>query len=215
MDPLRRPSRAAVVAACLSLAAVSVTLALTAGAAGSTPPSSYKVQVDSVGCVETSSAPGHVAHGYCIYLLTDGRRFKCPVSFANHPQTPGSLVRSGACHRLRPLPIPAGWKRVFARLDAVQSCLERHGVTANGGPYLEGPRPRKTPIGELILSEARPTAFVGFYTNTRVARRAEPGVIKAVARTGGEVERRGSVTVAWLKPPSPQLRATTQACAFS
>jgi hypothetical protein len=173
-----------------------------------------RVEIDSIGCIETS-APGHPAHGSCTYVLTDGRRFKCPLRFSNHRQTPASLQRARACRRLSSIKIPASWRRVFARLYAVQACLTRHHITANGGPTLDALSPRRTPIGELITSTTRPTAFIAFYTTARVAKRAETGVRKNARQFGGRVERRGAVTIVWTQPPSASLGTTTEACAFS
>jgi hypothetical protein len=194
----------------LSAIAIGGAIALSSGSA---PAASSHLQIDSVSCLETS-APGHPAHGACTYLLTDGRRFKCPLRFSERRQTPTSLERARACRPLRPFHIPAAWKPVFTHLYAVQACLARKGVSTSGGPFLEGPRPRTRPIGELI-TKTRPTAFIAFYTTARVAKRAEPQVLASARRIGGRVQRRGAVTVLWTKPPAARQRATAEACAFA
>jgi hypothetical protein len=182
--------------------------AATSGAAAPPP----RLQIDSVGCSQGVS--GHRHFGSCTYLFTDGRRFGCPLSFGHRIQTPATIEGAKPCHPLRPLHIPRAWQRVFNRLYSVQACLAGHGIRTSGGPVLEGPRDRRTPIGELIMVRAHATAFIAFYTSARVARRAEPKVIRNVGRTGGVVHRRGLVTVAWTKPPSPGLRASTESCTF-
>jgi hypothetical protein len=200
-----------IVAVLVSLAVVGSGLAVAEGASG---PGTSRLQIDSVGCTETAALGSRHVQGSCTYVFTDGRRFRCPLSFSNHRQTPGAIERASACEPLTPIRIPPAWQRVFTRLYSVQACLARHGIAAHGGPYLDGPRPRKTPIGELVSFNTSPTAFIAFYTSARVARRAEPLVIMNVQRTGGEAERRGLVTVAWTKPPSPSLRAAIDGCAF-
>ncbi len=100
----------------------------------------------------------------------------------------------------------------------MQTCLARHGISAQGGPYF-GPnlavRPHPmTPIGELVLTSVPPPPLIAFYVDAHAARRAEPGVIRNIRRTGGEVERQGLVTIAWVKPPSQRLRVAVHACTF-
>jgi hypothetical protein len=186
---------------------VGVTAAVSGAAA---PPS--KLQIDSVGC--TAGVNGRTHFSSCTYLLTDGSRFRCPYSFSKHHETPATIQHAKACRPLRPIFVPRPWRRVFDRLYRVRACLARHGITAIGGPFLEGPRPRKTPIGELILFNTKPTAFIAFYTSARAAQEAEPKVIRNARRSGGVVHRRGLVTVVWIKPPPAQLRAATEICAF-
>jgi hypothetical protein len=209
-----QPRRAIALAVLAALALGGAGLAVASGAAASRAVPA-RLQVDSVGCTETVAPGGQHRTGSCTYVLTDGRRFRCPLSFSNHNQTPRSLERAPACKRLRPIFIPRAWRRVFARMYAVQACLARRGITANGGPFFEPHRPHDTPIGELIVFRGRgPTGFIAFYTSARVARRAEPRVIRTMQRIGGQVERTGSVTVVWLQPPPAQLHAVTEACAF-
>jgi len=206
----RRQVALATAGVCVGLGAGAAVLALSASAAGSGPPSPLPIQVDSVYC-NGSGGAGQAAHGSCIFVLTDGRRFECPLRFGNAQQTLASLERAPACRRLTPLRIPAAWKAVLRRLYAVQACLKHHGIRTNGGPALTRSEPKRTPIGELDLA-TKPMAIIGFYTSAQVARRAEPRVQTRVAQSGGSVERHGAVSVVWISPPSSGLDATVSGC---
>jgi hypothetical protein len=208
--------RAAAAAFGLGLAALGVMLVLGASASGSTQPSSPRVQLDSTECVESGSS-GSALRGHCTFVLTDGRRFECPVRFSQHLQTPASLERAKACHPLTPIRIPASWQPVLRRLDRVEACLDRDGLTVRGGPFFNA-NPKRVPIGELVLLGAKPpalSAFIAFYTSARVARRAVPAIRKRLEGTAGSLRRDGSVTVIWATPPAAAMTATTYGCAFS
>lgn len=196
---------------CLGLAGLGLALGLSASASGSTP--APRVQVDSVYC-NGSGVRGQATHGSCTYLLTDGRRFLCPLSFSNRPQTPASLTRATACRPLSPIRIPASWKPALKRLDRVEACLTHHGVRARGGPALTNSDPTRGPIGELD-AETKPAALIAFYTSVTVARGAEARVISAVRRVGGSAQRRGAVTIAWMGSPSAQIAGAVDSCAFA
>jgi len=198
------------VAVLAGIALAGAGVAVGTAATGHPPP---KLQIDSVGCTESAAPGGHHVHGSCTYTLTDGRRFRCPLSFSNRHQTPASVQNAKQCHALKPIRIPPSWQRVFTHMYAVQTCLSRRGIRASGGPYFAG-NPRKTPIGELVASNRGTAAFIAFYIDAATARRAEPAVLENVRRGGGAVERRGSVTVAWTSRPSRRLRAPIDGCAF-
>jgi hypothetical protein len=198
------------VAFCLISGGAAARLALSGSASGSPRSSPPHLQVDSVYCNE-SGGPGQTRHGSCIFTLTDGRRFECPLRFGTGHPTPASLMRAKACHALSPLRIPAAWKRVFERLYAVQACLTRHGIRVNGGPALGSGDPKRTPLGELDVA-SKPMAIIAFYTSARVARRAEPKILSRIQHTGGSVQRHGAVSVVWTSPPSSQLDSTVTNC---
>jgi len=160
-----------------------------------------------------NGAGGRAPRGHCVYTLTDGRRFQCPLRFGNHPQTPASLEQAKACHRLAAIRIPATWKPALDRLARVEACLTRHRVTVRGGPDFTD-NPKRTPIGELLMSGTGPTALIGFYMNAGVARRAVPGIRRHLEGSGGSLRREGAVTVAWLGPPAPATARTAYGCAF-
>lgn len=199
-------------ALCLGLGGAGAGLALSASASGSTRPSPPGVQVDSTGCME-NGAGGRVLRGSCTYVLTDGQRLKCPLRFTHHLQTPASLERAKACRRLTPIRIPASWKPALKRLDGVEDCLARQGVTARGGPYFSADPPR-IPIGELDVATT-PMAIIAFYTDARAAQSAEPMVQSRVQRTGGSVQRHAAVSVVWMSRPSTRLTGAMDSCAFA
>jgi hypothetical protein len=60
----------------------------------------------------------------------------------------------------------------------------------------------------------RVTAFVGLYADLRRARRYEPEVRAGIEAVGGAAERRGTVTIAWVRPPGPRLRRTVRRCVY-
>jgi hypothetical protein len=156
----------------------------------------------------------HVS-SYCVYVLSDGRRFRCPPAFARAAQTVNSLERATACSRLSPIAIPASWRRVFVQIGKVRSCLTSRGLRVTGGPSLGTPRNGPdTPIGELIVINGNAPTCIGFYESSRVAQQYEPTAIKNMKRLGGQLARRAAVIVLWTRPPKAQLGAITEACAF-
>ena len=60
----------------------------------------------------------------------------------------------------------------------------------------------------------RVTSLVGLYEDLARARRYEPDVRANVEAVGGVAERRGTVTIAWVRPPGPKLRRTVRRCVF-
>jgi hypothetical protein len=78
-----------------------------------------------------------------------------------------------------------------------------------GGPVLPQ-QGQNTPDGELITNGA----FIAFYTDQRKAERLEPEVRQNARRFGGEVVRKGAVTVLWIRPPASALHNAVSGCAF-
>ena len=62
-----------------------------------------------------------------------------------------------------------------------------------------------------MLATVQPHAF---YLDPAKAKRFEPHLARDAQNFGGQVERRGAVTVVWTRPPTGDLRNSVQACAF-
>lgn len=185
------------------------------GSAGRT--GAMVAQVSSASCSEgASSSRGGKSHtfSYCVFVLSDGRRFRCPPAFGIGRPTPGVSVleHTKACTPLTPLTISASTHAVFARIAKTHSCLSKRGLRVIGGPVFPSQGPN-TPDGELIVGEAAGT-FIAFYDNARKARRLEPQIRQNVKRFGGKVKRLGAVTVLWVHPPSSAQRNSVETCAF-
>jgi len=114
------------------------------------------------------------------------------------------------------LVIPAAVRAVTAAIATARRCLTAAGLHAVGGPVIPPNPPGSTsPDGEVLVSAGPIPVFVAFYTDTGKARRLEGEVTRNAARIGGQVERRGAVTVLWTRPPGTKLRQTVEACAFA
>ncbi len=71
-----------------------------------------------------------------------------------------------------------------------------------------------SPDGELIVGSAKAGAFIAFYTDAGRAAQLEPEV-RRNGHAGGKLERRGAVTVLWLRRPAQRLRHAVLTCAFT
>jgi hypothetical protein len=111
---------------------------------------------------------------------------------------------------LRSLVISSATRAVIAAVAKVRACLAAKGLHALGGAELP-PGGSSSPDGELIVSGA----FIAFYTDAAKARRLEPSVVRNAGRGGWQVERRGDVTVLWIRPPSTARRQALETCAFA
>jgi hypothetical protein len=104
---------------------------------------------------------------------------------------------------------PAASASVIKAIARAQACLTSHGLEVKGGPVPPAGHAPGGPQGELVVSDA----LIGFYADPRSARRAEPEVLRNAGHFGGKPERRGAVTVLWIRPPPNDLRAKVLACA--
>jgi hypothetical protein len=155
--------------------------------------------------------------GSCTFLLSDGRRFRCPSSFGIGPPNDGLIEHSKACVQLASLVIPASLRATGARLLKVRNYLNARGLNAVGGLVFEAARPiglhfhvgtSYNPAGELDTSDA----LIGFYVDPSQAQRAETPVQANVRRSGATLVRDGDETVVWMIKPSQSVRATVQSC---
>lgn len=164
------------------------------------------------GSCATGEANGKVLKALCVFTLADGRRFSCPQRFPWTVQTAGSLERATACWAIAPLHLSAAVRRVTAAIESAQACLASHKVQAIGNavlPPLAGPN---SPDGELIAGYLPTGSLIAFYRDIEKAARLEPAVLRNARRIGGQVERSGTVTIFWWRPPPAMLRCAVQAC---
>jgi hypothetical protein len=153
---------------------------------------------------------------YCEFVSRDGRRFKCLGRRfeLSHPNASG-LAHDKACTPLSRLPVQVVPSRLLTALARARACLTNHGFRVTGGTLGPGERTPSTPEAELIAGNRSDGAFIAFYTDSRSAQRIEPELTPFAHRFGGRVERRGAVTVVWIRPPASGLRTSVQACAFA
>jgi hypothetical protein len=173
-------------------------------------------QVASSSCSASASSTSSRVVRHCVFVLTDGRRFRCLGSaFARSTPSANALVHANACAALKRLVITAASRAVFAAIGTARACLSAKGLRVSGGPVVPpDPHSPRSPDGELIVGNVAGGAFIAFYKDPRKAQRLEPDIVRNAKRFGGEVERRGAVTVLWIRRPASDLRNTVKACAF-
>jgi hypothetical protein len=175
-------------------------------ASGPTDVATQKLEAQSCSAEETTSRPGEVRH--CEFELQDGRRFNCNMApFQASAPTAGEIEASKSCVALG----PAASASVIKAIANAQACLTSHGLEVKGGPVPPAGHAPGGPEGELVVGGA----LVAFYPNPRSAKRAEPEVLRNAGSVGGKPERRGAVTVLWIRPPPNELRARVLACVFT
>lgn len=162
-------------------------------------------------CV-TGEANGRPLKASCVFTLADGRRFRCPQRFARTVQTAGSLKRATGCAAIAPLHLSAAVRRVTAVIESVQACLASHTVRAIGNAVLPPLAGVDSPDGELIAGYLPSGALIAFYRDIKKAARLQPAVSRNARRIGAQVERSGTVTILWLRPPPAKLRRAVHAC---
>lgn len=164
------------------------------------------------GSCATGEANGKPLKASCVFTLADGRRFNCPRRFARTVQTAGSLERSTACRAIAPLHLSAAVRRVTAAIESMQACLASHQIRAIGNAVLPPLAGANSPDGELIAGYLPTGALIAFYRDIKKATRLEPAVLRNARRIGAHVQRSGTVTIFWLRPPPAKLRRAVQAC---
>jgi hypothetical protein len=93
---------------------------------------------------------------------------------------------------------------------ALKSCLEAAGIPTVAGR----PRPgdENAPDLELVLGEPGPPAFVALYADPWRAREYAPSIRRNPRRFQGSVERRGRITIVWVKGLGAEDRAAVRGC---
>ena len=155
----------------------------------------------------------------CLYVASDGQRFRCRSALRATVQTVTSLERDKACVQLSRLLVPAAIQAVFATIEKARTCLTAQGLSVNGGPVLRQPHPegamppprQERSDGELRIDYGEGSVIVGFFENPTAAKRHEATVAQRMKSVGGQVERQGAVDILWIAPP-PKLRQSLHAC---
>jgi hypothetical protein len=182
------------------------------------PPAARAVadQLTSQSCsASTSTASSHEIR-YCEFVLPGGRRFNCNMaSFEASAPTVSEVEGSKSCVSLRRVSAPTASAHVVEAIARARACLTSHGLLVKGGAVPPAGHGPGGPEGELIVGNGTGGAFIAFYPDPHSAERLEPEVIRNARGFGGQVERRGAVTVLWIRPPASGLRAGVQACAFA
>jgi hypothetical protein len=146
---------------------------------------------------------------YCEYVLPDGRRFSCNMaSFQQSAPTVSEVKHSKACVALPRVSTPTASPRVVKAIDSARACLIHAAVRVKGGPVPPEGHGPGGPEGELIVSDA----LIAFYIDSATAKRAEPEVLHNARSFHGEVERRGAVTILWVRSPPNDLRSDVHGC---
>ena len=167
------------------------------------------------GSCATGEANGEPLKTSCVFVLADGRRFRCPPRLAQAVQTTSSLERSTACRTIAPLHLSAAVRRVTAAIESAQACLTSRKVRAIGNAVLPALADASSSDGELIAGYLPNAALIAFYRDIEKADRLEPAVLRNARRFHAQVERSGTVTILWSRPPGATLRGAVQACLTS
>jgi hypothetical protein len=103
---------------------------------------------------------------------------------------------------------------LLGAIAKVRTCLAGRGLRIAGGAVPPAGHGPGGPQGELMVGDGTGGAYIAFYPDPRSAERLEPELIRNARGFDGQVERRGSVALLWLHPPTRGLRTSVQACAF-
>jgi hypothetical protein len=160
------------------------------------------------GSCMSSGINGHTTSESCEFVLSDGRRFRCPHELKGPPTS--RALKAAGCVQLRSLVLSAAQRSLISKVDRARNCLRGKGLRAFGGPVL--PVNSQTADGEIVVSSPHPT-FVAFYSDVAKARRVESSAARSV-RFHGLVEDRGTVRIIWTHAPTSALRSAVEACSF-
>ena len=68
------------------------------------------------------------------------------------------------------------------------------------------------PRWELIAGYLPNGALIAFYPDINKADQLEPGLLRNAHRLHAQVERRGTATIFWSRPPTAPLRRAVHGC---
>ena len=133
-------------------------------------------QVRPTSCI--SSGKGRMSDGVtttitsesCVYVLSDGQRFRCPGALSRTLRTVSSLEHTKACVQLSKLVVPAAARVVFAAITRAGTCVKAEHLSVTGGPVFHPqgpaterrlyPRPPESD-GERHVSDGLDRALIG------------------------------------------------------
>jgi hypothetical protein len=201
------PKRVGLWGARAAMAVLVVTAAVlisqTAAASANAPRGAYVL----VGSCWVAGVGNTVTSESCDLILSNGWRYRCRRFFGGRP-TARKLAAAG-CRRTTSIRITPAQLRLYRLMDRRAKCITRRRVLV-----LPVPLPldkRRDPAGQII-DTAHNRFVVDYYLTAEEAKRDVPRLRKGAP--AANVERRGNVTIEWLKHPSARLQQITSACAF-
>jgi hypothetical protein len=107
----------------------------------------------------------------------------------------------------------SGNSAAIQKIEGARDCLTGKGWRVTGGPVLPAPTANVPAAdGELIVGSGRRGAFVVFSRDAEAAARRANAINRDALRIGGELQRRGPVTILWAHSPTSEQRSTLDAC---
>ena len=179
---------------------------------GSTEGRAVPAQLTSNSCSASESSTGGREVRHCEFVLPDRHAFNCNMaSLRTSTPTATEVEHSKACVSVSRISPPRASAAVVDAIAKAHACLVSNGLAVQGGPVPpEGHGPGGLE-GELITSGA----LIAFYADARIAKRAEPEVLREAHRLGATVDRRNAVTFFWLpRRPAPDVRGRVERCVF-
>ena len=173
------------------------------------------VMPDGCSSSTSTSASGATAtnSSSCLFVLTDGRRFRCQNSlFTNAVPTVAELVLAFGGRPMSRVQISAPLRAAFAAIARSRACMVKAGLRVAGGPV--PPQGSSSPDGELDIGTGNGGALIAFYPDASEAQRLEPGIVQRTKSLGAVVERHGAVTVVWVGAASG-VRRDVRTCIAS
>jgi hypothetical protein len=180
-----------------------VLISQAAAASTNTRPGAYVL----VGSCWIAGAGNTVMSESCDLILSNGWRYRCR-RFVGGRATARKLAAAG-CRRMTSIRITPAQLHLYGLMDRRAKCITRRRVRV-----LPVPLPldkRRDPAGQII-DTAHDRFVVDYYLTAEEARRDVPRLRKS--SPAAHIERRGYVTIEWLKHPSARLQHITSACAL-
>jgi hypothetical protein len=148
----------------------------------------------------------------CVLITGAGQWFRCPTDAPG--ATVATLAHRTGCVRLSPLALSAATRAVIQNVEGVRDCLTGNGWRVTGGPVL----PASTATvpaadGELIVGSGRGGALIVSSRDAEAAGRRADAIDREALRVGGELQRRGTVTIVWVHSPASEQRSALDECA--
>jgi hypothetical protein len=168
-------------------------------------------QLTSNSCSASEPSTGGREVRHCEFVLSDRSAFNCNMA-SLHTLTPTAteVEHSKACVSVGRISPPVASAAVVDAIAKAHACLAGNGLAVHGGPVPPEGHGPGGPEGELITSGA----LIAFYADARIAKQAEPEVLREARGLGATVDRRNAVTVLWLprRPPLTCAAAWSAAC---